>query len=473
MVSDQPHWIRILLALVFAELVFSMETSLMFAALPRAMAENDGSATVGWLVTVYFLVSGAAAAVCSVLGDKYGRKLVLMIVFAGATIGSIVSAVHSDLEWIIAGRAIQGLAGAVLPLCFGLAKEALPPEKVALGIGVIVGTGSFGASASFIVGGLLIDYSHWQSIFYLTSALSVLAIIFCGLALPKSPARHSGSLDILGGVLFVPGILAVMYAVSIAQTQGSLALTLATAGIAILIVWLVVELRHANPLIDVRLFKIKDITLANLAVMFVLMGVFYGLQIFPMLLQQPIWTGIGFGLSATATGFLKIPSALAAAAASFLAGGAAGKWGGRSMIIAGALLAIAAWIGMLFASTLWLTIAVMIVSGVSAIVVATGAVSVIVANAPSARTSEAAGMHSVLRAVAQGLGGLIVTGILASSTLSALGHKGIYPSPDSYRNAYLYIIAMTVCVLVLGLLLPSGSARRSRSGTALLATERS
>ncbi len=124
---QQPVWV-IVSVLIAVEIISAFETSMMFAAIPTLITEFDSDAsTVGWAVTAFLLVSAASAAVCGRLGDMYGRERILMVLLAVAALGSIVSAVGDSLTSIIIGRAIQGVAGAILPLCIGLAREHLPP----------------------------------------------------------------------------------------------------------------------------------------------------------------------------------------------------------------------------------------------------------------------------------------------------------------------------------------------------------
>lgn len=454
--SFAPGWIAILVVITLAELVFAMETALVFAALPRAMAEYRGNPAVGWLTTAYFLVGAASVAICSVLGDKFGRKRVLMLVFVSATIGSIVSAIHTDLFWIVTGRAIQGLAGAVMPLCYGLVKENLPSHRVSFGIGLVTGASVFGAAIAFIVGGLIVDQGHWQDIFKLSAGLSLFAIAGCGLVLPRSPRRGVGKIDLLGGILFVPGILALSYAVLNARVDTSMAPVLIPAGLAILVLWIVHEARHPNPLIDVKLFRSREIALANFAVAFTVMGAYYTMQLFPLLMQQPPATGIGFGKTATETGFYQLPGVVLSVAASIFAGAMMGRLGSRTILIVGATIGISAWTCVMFSTDIWLTTFAMLSSSAGAVLIGTGAVSIIVAAAPIERTAEAAGVNGVVSALARSIGGIVVSGLLATGSVTLAGN--VYPSPASYRLTIIYIIATAVIVLICGLALRKGGA---------------
>ena len=150
MKRNQIGWAFLLTLLVIAELAASLETTMVFAALPAALREF-GRPEVSWLATGYLLVAGGSAALCGRLGDIFGRRRVLLAVLGFAVLGSLLAALSEELIWIIVGRAIQGLAGAALPLGDGIVREFFPPARLALGIGILTAAASLGAAFGFIV----------------------------------------------------------------------------------------------------------------------------------------------------------------------------------------------------------------------------------------------------------------------------------------------------------------------------------
>src|SRR5439155_12409533 len=98
--------------------------------------------------------------------DLFGRRRVLIIILGLCAVGSAVSASTEHLGWIIAGRAIQGVSGAILPLCYGITREVAPRTEAPFWVGVL--TASFGASggASMVIGGVITQYLSWHGIFY-------------------------------------------------------------------------------------------------------------------------------------------------------------------------------------------------------------------------------------------------------------------------------------------------------------------
>src|SRR5688572_9480956 len=126
----------LLLALVLAEVVSATEATMIYGAM-RVMTRDFGDpVAVSWAITAFLIVAAGSAAVGARLGDQFGRRRLLLISLLLAGLGSVISALSSGAAGVIAGRAVQGMAGAVLPLCFGLVRQHLPADKVPFGVGV-------------------------------------------------------------------------------------------------------------------------------------------------------------------------------------------------------------------------------------------------------------------------------------------------------------------------------------------------
>ncbi|MDB5582981.1 MAG: transporter [Bradyrhizobium sp.] len=463
-------WVWLLVVIVVAELAGSLETTLTFAALPAAM-RTFARPEVSWLVTGYLLVAGASAALCGRLGDLFGRSQVLMGVLGLAALGSTVSALSNDLVWIIVGRSIQGFSGAILPLGYGLVREHFPSNRVPLGTGVITAAASLGATLGFVLGGLIVDTGHWHHVFFWSGVIAVLALALCWSSLPRSASIGSAkSLDILGGVLFAPTTAALLLAISMLQARGpsGVAFAILAAGILGLGIWVRYELRHPNPLIDVRLLRIPEVALANIAGASVALGAYQILLFFPLLLQQPVWTGIGFGVTATMTGLLKLPSNAAAVLGASSSGVVAGRIGGSAVMLIGFVMCVVGWGGLLFDVThLWFVIAILCFSTAGATIVLAGMASVVMRAVPADRTSEATGVTIVVRMIFQALGALIVGALMASATIVAGGGKPVtYPAPGAFVATIIYIVLASAIGVLASLLLCYLEHRRGTAGSA-------
>ncbi|MET0374265.1 MAG: MFS transporter, partial [Rhizorhabdus sp.] len=205
----------LIFALWVAEITGSFETAMIYAALKALIADFKDPVLVGWLVTTYLLIGAGAAAMAGRLGDIYGRRRVLMILLAVGVIGSLMSAFSINYAMLLAGRALQGLTGAILPLTIGLVRENMPKERVPMGIGLMISGASAGTAAGLVIGGLIVDSLSWHGVFMASAAFAAVSFILTFALVPQStPKSRDAPLDWLGGILFVPATLSLLLAIS-------------------------------------------------------------------------------------------------------------------------------------------------------------------------------------------------------------------------------------------------------------------
>ena len=428
----------VLAALVLAEVVSAVEATMIFAALRVFYKEFGDPVAVGWAVSAFLLVAAASASVCARLGDMYGRRKLLLIVLVFACAGSLVSAFATGVAGVVIGRAIQGMAGAVMPLCFGLVREKLPPARVPFGIGVVSAAAFVSGGLAIFMGGVIIDHLHWHWIFYTGAATAVIAWFAVVAWVPKStPASTREPVDILGAVLLVPGITALLLAMSQGKVWGwvdARTVSLLLGGGVVLAVWVWHELRTPAPLIDVRLLGQRQLALANLAVVLLALGAMQSGIVLSLLLQQPTWTGVGLGLSATLAGLVMAPPMMLAVFAGPGCGVLASRYGARTpALLACAALALG-WVGLALAHVaLPFVAAVVVLQGVALAVAYAATPMLIVEVAPAERTSEVTGVSSVIRYLFNAVGSQVVAVLLARATVAdpAQG-PGQYPAPSAF-----------------------------------------
>jgi MFS family permease len=318
--------------LAIAEMICAVESNMIYAALGTLYRIYGSPICVGWLVTIFLLTSAGAAAIGGRLGDLSGRSRVLIAMIVVAFVGSTMALFAPTLEWIIVGRALQGTSMAILPLCYGLLRENLPQDRVSRAIGIIAGVYSFGAGVGWVFGGVVVDHGQWRDIFYYTSGLSLLALVLVCLNVPSSPHNRTVKLDILGGLLFLPAITLVLLDITLAKDRGwgdQIIWMLIGGGVLLMAAWVRHELRHEYPLINVRLIGKRRIGLCYLIFLVWGLGPLAYATVFFPLLQQPMWTGVGLGLSATTASLLQIPRIGVAMIAGTVCGPLAVRYGPR------------------------------------------------------------------------------------------------------------------------------------------------
>ncbi|HEX8601928.1 MAG TPA: MFS transporter [Pseudoduganella sp.] len=454
------------LALILAECTAALELTMTFSALPSIMRAYPGNAAVPWVITAHFLVYAAGAAVCGRLGDMYGLKRVMLCVLGIALAGSLVSACTDALPLLVLGRGMQGLAGAVVPLAYGVVRRSLPQARIPFAVSIIAMAATVAGSAGLLIGGLVVDNLPWRSIYMLSAGLAAVALLACALWVPAVPGqRDGGKLDLVGGVLLVPGITALMYAVMQAKTTGwgdRGTLGFLGAGALVLALWLRYELRHANPIIDLRLMERRQIALGDLAMALLCLGALQYSQVLSILLQQPVASGQGFGLSATAAGMLQLPVMTIYLVGGPWSGLLSTRYGPRAATLVGATLLCAGWIAItLEHRSLVFLIAMDYVQALGMAVLFSAIPNLIVEDAPPDRVSEATGVLSVVRSISLAVGSQMIGFVMASSTVAdPAGGAVRYPAPGAYLMAFATIAGICVLLLLVGVALPRRAAAR-------------
>ncbi len=334
----------IITVLVLVEIISAFETSMVYAAIPTFIREfHSDAATVGWAVTAFLLVAAASAAVCGRLGDMYGRERVLVVLLGAAAIGSFISAIGDSIGSIIVGRAIQGVAGAILPLCIGLAREHLPAKKVPVAIAIISGSAVAAGSASLLVAGVMLDHASWHMIFVVAAVYAVLALLLVLFVLPwRPPTGTTQKVDYLGTIAFAPAIAAVLLGINKSGAWGWTdikTLGLIIGGLVVLALWVLWELRVTDPIVNVRLFTDRKVALTMVATMAIAVGPMgISTMIIPMILQSPTTAPFGLGISATNAGWLSFIGSMFGFVCTPLSGRISRAVGARASMLLGTAL---------------------------------------------------------------------------------------------------------------------------------------
>lgn len=450
-------------SLWLAEMTCSFETAMILATLKVLIAQFGDAAKVGWLVTGFLIVGAAVAALVGRLGDIFGRRRVLVIVLFCAAAGSLLSAASNSYALLLTGRIIQGVTGAILPLCIGLVRENLPEERVPAGIGLMISGSSIGTAGGLVIGGLIVDHFSWHGVFLASAGFSLASILALMLFVPVSK-RHPAkpSWHWLGGLVFAPAVTLVLLYLNTGKAWGWLspaALGTLGAGILLLLWWARQSLRSPEPLIAVRSLADRTVAVGSLVTAFVAMGALQITVFFSLLLQAPRWSVMGLGLTATAAGLAKLPSNLTSVLAGPLGGWLAGRGGGRRAMVLGGLLTTLGWSLALFdTSSTQIVIGELIVISFGTTMLFAVSPTIIAQASPPERISEILGVVAVIRQLFMGVGAQLVTTLLASDSIARGTER--YPSPYAYQLTLWTIIGLCMAAVLVSLALPGGKARR-------------
>jgi MFS family permease len=426
----------------------------IYTMLATLYRNYPGTPIVGWTVTSYLLVAAIAAALGGRFGDLLGRRRMILLVLGIAGAGSVISALSPSLYGVIAGCALQGVAGCLTPLLIGLARETLPAPQVPFALGALTAAGMFGAGLVFVGAGWVIDHysSHGGFVAKTVLCCGAYVAISVLIAPPTQRIPPLPRIDLARGLLFAPAIVVLLVAVQNLRSWGwqdPRFLTLLAGSLLLLAYWAHHQLRQATPLIEIRFLMQRQALLANAAMICVGLGCIQIGQLLSLFLQQPEQTHSGFGLSATSAGWLLLALNTLSLVAAPWSGRLSARHGPRRSALAGAVLAIAAWGALTFQHhSLWSVMAAAAVSTVAYSFLATAIYNMVIDAVPAERTSEAAGTTYVLMMVSMAVGAQILFAIMNSARISDPVRASVsYPADSSYMLAFAYVAA--VCVLAL------------------------
>ncbi|PRH82157.1 MFS transporter [Arenimonas caeni] len=328
------EWIG-LAVLALPCLIYSMDLTVLYLALPQIAEQlRPSSAQLLWIVDIYgFLLAGFLVTM-GTLGDRIGRRRLLMIGAAAFGAASVLAAFSTSAEMLIASRALLGVTAATLsPSTLSLIRNMFLDEaQRGFAIGVWVAAFSAGGILGPLFGGLLLEHYWWGSVFLIAVPAMLLLLVLGPLLLPEFRDENAGRLDLASAVLATTAVLSVIYGIKRLAEGGLAAIPLLAVVLGALLAaaFLRRQRRLADPMIDVRLFaepRFGAALACNIITMFVAFGFFLFIaQYFQLVL----------GLSPLEAGLWTLPSGIVFVFGS-LAGPPLARRLGVGQVIAGGL----------------------------------------------------------------------------------------------------------------------------------------
>ncbi|NJM09150.1 MFS transporter [Candidatus Gracilibacteria bacterium] len=315
--ATRREWLG-LAVLLLPTLLIVMDLTVLHLAVPHLSAElQPSSAQLLWIVDIYgFLIAGSLITM-GTLGDRIGRRRLLMIGAAAFGVASVLAAFSPSAELLILSRALLGIAGATLmPSTLALISTMFrDPKQRSVAIGIWISGFSAGSAIGPLVGGVLLEYFWWGSVFLLGVPVMLLLLAVGPRLLPEAHDPAAGRLDLASAGLSLAAVLLVIYGVKHSAQVGldfTAGLTV-FGGLALGIVFVRRQQTLAHPLVDLRLFRLPAFSAA--LVMYTL-GVFVSFGAFLFIAQ---YLQLVAGLSPVQAGLWSVPGALASIIGSNLA----------------------------------------------------------------------------------------------------------------------------------------------------------
>ena len=302
------EWVG-LAVLCLACLLYVMDLTILHLAVPAISADLQPSSTqLLWIIDIYgFFVAGSLITM-GTLGDRVGRRKLLMIGAAAFGIVSVLAAFSISAEMLIVSRALLGIAGATLApstlsLIFAMFQDA---KERTIAIGVWIGSFSAGSAIGPVLGGVMLEYFWWGSAFLVALPVMAALLVLGPRVLPEYRDPNAGRLDLLSAAMSVTAVLAVIYGLKEIAQAGAQAVpvTAIVVGLAIAAAFVRRQLLLEDPMIDIRLFALRAFNAAlavNFLAIFVAVGYFLFIAQYLQLVS---------GMSPLEAGLWSLPSAL-------------------------------------------------------------------------------------------------------------------------------------------------------------------
>lgn len=408
---------------------------------PVATGMHVSLAAAQWTLTVSLFTGAIAAPALGRLGSGPHRRVAILVTLALVALGGALTTAPLSFAALLVGRGLQGLGLGVVALLMSVARDRLPADRSVSTIATLSVASTIGIGVGYPLIGFLDQIAGLRVAYGLGFVLSIGALLIAWRVLPADVPRPQPRVDVRGALLLGAGTLGVLLVIAEPTVWQDpwRGWAILAAAIAILGIWVAVELHATSPLVDLRLLARAAVLRANTAMLVAGVGMYLLFSLLTRYVQTPAPAGYGFGLSGVLAGAALIPfSALGFAAGRLTPIGIARfseRWvylaSAVSVMIAAALFAAAS--GSLLAVLAAMAILGFGVGGVSAIMP-----RLVLADVPPAETASVLSINQIVRSIGFSIGSALAGLLLAVATPSGT----LFPAEHGYAVAALWVLPL-------------------------------
>ncbi|MEU6369339.1 MFS transporter [Streptomyces sp. NPDC046931] len=482
----RPADTAVVLVLGLAAMVVSMMQTLVVPILGIIQSDlHATTANVSWVTTATLLSAAVFTPLLGRFGDQHGKKPTLVGVLLVMIAGSVLAATTTSLTWLIVGRVMQGAATAIFPLALSVLREEIRPEKLHGAMALVSGTLAFGSGLALVGAGLLTRGSDpdYHRVFWLAVVLAVVALAGVLFTVPASRTTTGGRTDWLGAVTLAALLVLLLLPVSQGHEWGwtsGRTLGCFVGAVVMAAVWVVVESRVKEPMVDMRMFAHRPVLFTNLAGLllgFAMFAQFIGVSYLVQIPEDV--AGYGFGASVLGASVVYLlPTTLVSLVGAQFGGALVRRLGARVTLAVGACFGVVGftWLSVAHDATASVIGAGMVI-GLAISFGYAAMPALIVASVPAHQSGIANGINSISRSVGSAVASAVITSLLASKTIPLPDGMPALPQESQFTMSFAIAGAAFLLVVAVALVgINSAYAPRTpvlskvtESGTAALA----
>ena len=415
------------------------------------------SSSAAWLLTATLLAGAVSAPVLGRLGDMYGKRRMLLVSLGVILVSSVLAALAPNFAVLLVARAMQGVGFGVIALGMSLMRDVLPPAKVAGGVGLMSSSLGVGGAIGPPVTGILAQHGGWRLLFVAVAvgALGLLAVVMR--MVPESGLRSGGRFDMVGAAGLSVALVCLLLGISKGSAWGwssPLVLGLLTASVAVLTVWGRYELRCSSPMVDLRVAARPAVLRTNLASVLLGFSIFATFALATQILQAPVATGYGFGLSMLVAGVLLLPIGGSMVIFSSVSARISGRHGPSITVIAGSALLVVGNAGVAsLPATAWLVVVAATVGAIGAALAYSALPLLIMRAVPETETAAANSLNTLMRQLGTSTVTAVAAAVGGALVVQVDGH--LLPAGSAYTITFLAAAVAALVALVIAALTPS------------------
>ena len=410
-----------------------------------------------WLITATLISSSVAIPSVAKLADMYGKRRMMIVSLAVLIVGSLIGTFGHTFAQMLVARILQGFAMALIPIGMSIMRDQIPPQKLPGAIALMSGTMGIGAGIGLPLGGFIFQTLGWHAIFGVSAITGSLSLIAILLVVPESPIRSGGRFDYIGAGLISLWLTALLLGITKGEHWGwtnPSILGLFAVSAALFALWIPLELRVSQPVIDLRTTMHRPVMLTNIATFVVGIAMYANILSSTQMLEMPTSTGYGFGLTVFHSGLVLLPSAGAMVAMAPVAARIVTQFGPKRALLTGCFILAGGYaFRYYFISSIWeIAIGAIIVSG-GTMIAFSAAPNIIMRVVPISETSAANGLNNVMRTMGTSVSSAAVAAVLTGVTMTVAGGE-VLPQLQAFQLVYIGAALAALLAAFIGWFLP-------------------